>query len=158
MRSQPVALLLSNMSLVRTLVSSKALPSVPFHPTVDDQTIFFLSTYTALAASGSFAKIPYLPGNGDYEAGYYKVSAVSQSRSLTADQWDNFNLEPFTCATGHAVQARANAGVATWRYRYFGDWDNLRLYPGRLLFGTTSDLTRIEDPALEAGFGVNMQH
>ena len=26
--------------------------------------------------------------------------------------------------------ARAKAGVPMWRFRYFGDWPNLRLYPG----------------------------
>ncbi|KAG9959937.1 hypothetical protein KCU61_g6995, partial [Aureobasidium melanogenum] len=44
-----------------------------FHPTVDNKTIF--SDYASLSANGSFARIPYLAGNVDYEAGFYKLAA-----------------------------------------------------------------------------------
>lgn len=36
----------------------------------------------------------------------------------------------FTCATQIAAENRLCNGVITYRYRYFGDWANLRLYPG----------------------------
>lgn len=51
-------------------------------------------------------------------------------------------------------------------YRYFGDWDNLRLYPGSggyygseltLLFGTTLSFTGVEDTTQEAEFGEYLQ-
>lgn len=122
--------------------------------------------YTELAAAGAFAAIPYLAGNTDNEAGYYRESALSQNVTLTDAQWDVFNDEGFTCATAHAVSARAITDVPTWRYRYFGDWDNLRLYPGSdayhgseltLLFGTTFSLTGVEDTKHEAEFGAYLQ-
>lgn len=73
---------------------------------------------------------PYLVGNGDYEAGFYKLAAFATKRSLTEKQWDLFNLQGFTCASRIAAENRLRNGVTTYRYRYFGDWLNLRLYPG----------------------------
>jgi cholinesterase len=90
--------------------------------------VFSLATYNQLAATGSFALIP-LAGNNN-EASCYKESALSQNKTLTDAQWELLNDEGFTCATAHAVSARAIAGIPSWRYTYLGDWDNLRLYPG----------------------------
>lgn len=73
---------------------------------------------------------PYLVGNGNYEAGFYKLAAFATKRSLTENQWDMFNLQGFTCASRIAAENRLHNGVTTYRYRYFGDWANLRLHPG----------------------------
>ena len=167
MQTVPFHSLLNATTLVRPDHKSLALPSPIFHPTIDNVTVFSLHTYTALAANGSFAPIPYLAGNNDYEAGYYRVSALSQNITLNDTQWDLFNLESFTCPTAHAVQARADAGVPRWRYRYFSPWNNTLLYPGSgayhgseltLLFGTTFNLTGNPDTEQEAQFGRYMQH
>jgi hypothetical protein len=40
-----------------------------FHPTIDNITVF--ADYEQLSASGSFAKIPMLAGNTDFEQGWY---------------------------------------------------------------------------------------
>jgi hypothetical protein len=66
---------------------SPARPYRPlFHPTVGNQTVFFLATHNQLVAAGSFAPIPYLAGNNDNEAGYYRESAFSQNKTLTDAQ------------------------------------------------------------------------
>ena len=165
MQSVPFHELLNATALVEPDHKSLALPSPVFHPTIDNVTVFSLEAYTALAAAGAFAPIPYLAGNNDNEAGYYKISAFSQNISLTDAQWSLFNLEAFTCATSHAVAARANVGVPAWQERYFNPWANLELYPGSeayhgseltLLFGTTQNLTGIPDSAPEAQFGAYM--
>lgn len=135
---------------------SQALSQATFHPTVDNVTVFSLEEYTARSQAGIFAKIPYLAGNADYEAGSYRVSAYAANRTLTPAQWDLYNQRAFTCPTKYATEARVNATVPTWRYRYNGDWDNLRLYPAYdgypdsgayhgsdldQLFGTAYDVT-----------------
>ncbi|OBT70381.1 hypothetical protein VE03_00116 [Pseudogymnoascus sp. 23342-1-I1] len=99
-----------------------------FQETADGIIVF--SDYADRGRAGKFAKVPYLVGNADYEAGFYKLAAFSAKRSLTEGQWDMFNLQGFTCASRIAANNRLHNGVTTYRYRYFGDWENLRLYPG----------------------------
>ncbi|KAL9036167.1 MAG: hypothetical protein Q9180_004452 [Flavoplaca navasiana] len=47
---------------------SIALAQASFHPTIDNVTVF--GNYEELSASGGFAKVPYLIGNTDFEAGW----------------------------------------------------------------------------------------
>jgi hypothetical protein len=154
-RSKNVTAVLAAARIVPTL-PSPALAQAAFHPTVDNATVFSLDDYTTLSQAGSFAKIPYLAGNGDYEAGFYRVGAFAANRTLDPGQWELFNQRAFTCPTKYATDARVQAGVPTWRYRYMGDWDNLRLYGAfngypdsrayhgadlDMLFGTAYDVT-----------------
>lgn len=133
---------------------TEALAQATFHPTVDNITVW--ADYATLAEAGAFAKIPYLAGNADYEAGFYRVSAYAANKTLTPAQWDLFVQRAFTCPTKYATDARATFGVPTWRYRYMGDWENLRLYGAwgdypdsgayhgsdlDMLFGTAYDVT-----------------
>lgn len=145
---------------------TQALPQATFHPTVDNETVLSLGEYTARAQSGSFAKIPYLAGHGDYEAGFYRVSAYGQNITLSPARWELYNQRAFTCPTKYATDARVQAGVPTWRYRYMGNWPNLRLYEAwdgypdsgayhgadlDILFGTAFDVTgERNSPAQEA--------
>ena len=126
-RSKNVTQVLAAARIVPAL-PSQALAQAAFHPTVDNVTVFSLEAYTAMSQAGTFAKIPYLAGNADYEAGFYRVSAFAANRTLTPEQWNLYNQRAFTCPTKYATDARVKAGVPTWRYRYMGDWDNLRLY------------------------------
>ncbi|KAF4556549.1 Carboxylesterase-like protein 17 [Elsinoe fawcettii] len=150
------------------VLPSPALAQATFHPTIDNRTVFPLSTYTSRSLNGSFAPIPYLAGNADYEAGFYRVSACNANRTLAPEAWDLFNQRAFTCPTQYAVDARVKQGTPTWRYRYMPDWENLRLYPAQgdypssgayhgselsLLFGTTRDVTGQEDVVEEAELG-----
>ncbi|TKA80671.1 hypothetical protein B0A49_01620 [Cryomyces minteri] len=147
MRSKNTTDILHAIALVPP-APSQALSQPVFHPTVDNKTVF--GDYAALSSNGSFAKLPYLAGNLDYEAGFYKLSAYAANKTLTPAQWDSFNLAGFTCPTGVEAANRVKYGVPTWRYRYFGDWPNLRLYPGsgayhgselEMVFGTAVDVS-----------------
>jgi carboxylesterase type B len=146
-----------------------ALAQATFHPTIDNVTVF--GNYEELSASGSFAKIPYLLGNTDFEAGWYKLSAYAAKVNLTEAQWDLFVQRGFTCPTKYSADDRVQRGVPTWRYRYHGDWDNLRMYNGtaglgprgsgayhgsdvNMVFGTAEDVsglsnTRAEDDTIK---------
>ncbi|KAI1321702.1 cholinesterase precursor [Xylariaceae sp. FL0255] len=103
-----------------------ALNQATFHPTVDGELVF--DDYQTLAANGSFARIPYLLGNNDFEAGWYKLSAWAAKINLTESQWSLFNQRAFTCPAGYTARYRVVQGVPTWRYRYYGKWNNLQLY------------------------------
>lgn len=151
---------------------SQMLPQSTFHPTIDNATVFSLDDYTVWAQAGAFAPIPYLAGHGDYEAGFYRVSAYAANRTATPAQWELYNQRAFTCPTKYAAEARASARVPAWRYRYLGDWDNVRLYPAYdgypgsgayhgadlgLLFGTTRDISGEEATAAELAASTYMQ-
>ncbi|KAJ7226988.1 cholinesterase precursor [Mycena pura] len=141
-------------------VGDPKLPAAPpFQPTVDNITVF--ADYATMSAAGKFSKVPYLLGNLDNEAGFYRIRAVVAGLNMTDTQWSIFNLEGFTCAAAQTAAFRATAGVHTWRYRYFGDWGNLRLYdccPGSgayhgselpMLFGTALDVSGVANGARE---------
>ena len=96
-----------------------------FGPTADDTVVF--SNYGTRAAQGQFIQKPYFTGNNDYEAGLFKVLAKAGNETLPDILWAIFNLAVFTCPTSDAANARAAHGIPVWRYRYFGEFPNLRL-------------------------------
>ncbi|CAN9423948.1 unnamed protein product [Alternaria alternata] len=113
---------------------SVALTQATFHPTVDNITVF--EDYQQLSSDGCFAKIPLLVGNADHEDGWYRISGWAAKLNFTNAQWDLFTQRGFTCPTSLSAAYRAQYDVPTWRYRYHGDWDNLRLYNGSAGLGS----------------------
>ncbi|KAF2089200.1 carboxylesterase [Saccharata proteae CBS 121410] len=104
----------------------------PFQPTIDNLTVYSDATYIAKARRGHFARLPYLVGNNDNEAGWYRIASYGKTGNTTAlpdAVWTDFNLESFTCPTAFAGATRARHGVPVWLFRYCADWPNLRLYP-----------------------------
>ncbi|KAE9367006.1 cholinesterase [Stipitochalara longipes BDJ] len=133
-----------------------ALNQPVFQPVEDNITVFH--DYSALAAAGKFAKLPLLIGNNDHESGFYNISAFATGKSFNATQSNLFDLEAFTCATAIEAAARVAEGVPVWRYRYFGDFANLQLYPGSgtyhgaeldMVFGTAQDVSGLPNSAVE---------
>jgi carboxylesterase type B len=99
----------------------------PFYPIVDGEIIF--DDYISLASTGNFANLSYFHGHNDHEQGYYVIPAFAQGRNVTEEQAAQFLLESFTCPHSYEARQRFVAHVPTWVYRYFGDWENTRLYP-----------------------------
>ncbi|KAJ5305979.1 hypothetical protein N7508_004994 [Penicillium antarcticum] len=139
--------------------SSPALPQPVFHPTEDGVTVF--DNYAQRTSAGKYAHLPYLINSNNYEAGYYRISAYGGNVSLTDDQWDKYNLAAFTCPSGTSARGRATNGVPIWQSHYFGDWDNLHLYPGSgtyhgvdllMLFGTAEHVSGIRNSDKEDEF------
>ncbi|KAI9686406.1 MAG: hypothetical protein M1822_003751 [Bathelium mastoideum] len=128
----------------------------PFQPSPDNVTVF--ADYPERSARGQFAKVPYLAGNNNNEAAYYQIAAYDAGTILTEEQWQTFILYDFTCPIGSEMRNRTKAGVPAWRFRYFGDWDNLRLFPGsgayhgsdlEMVFGASQDVTGLPESAPE---------
>ncbi|KAE8403801.1 Alpha/Beta hydrolase protein [Aspergillus pseudonomiae] len=158
LRQQPYKSILKAVAKVPT-ASSPVLPQPVFHPTVDNITIF--DDYAQRSATGNFSRIPYLVTSNANEAGYYRVSAYAANISHPDPVWDLFNQAAFTCPTGQTAAHRAAAGVPVWQSRYFGDWENLRLYASSgayhgidlpMVFGTASKISGIADSKTEREF------
>ncbi|GAB1204082.1 hypothetical protein APSETT445_002731 [Aspergillus pseudonomiae] len=158
LRQQPYKSILKAVAKVPT-ASSPVLPQPVFHPTVDNVTIF--DDYAQRSATGNFSRIPYLVTSNANEAGYYRVSAYAANISHPDPVWDLFNQAAFTCPTGQTAAHRAAAGVPVWQSRYFGDWENLRLYASSgayhgidlpMVFGTASKISGIADSKTEREF------
>jgi carboxylesterase type B len=145
-------------------LTSLALAQATFHPTVDNITVF--SNYEQLSASGAFARLPLLAGNNDHEDGWYRISGWGAKLNFTGAQWDLFTQRAFTCPNAYTTNYRVQHGVPTWRYRYFGDWDNVRLYNGsaglgskgsaayhgvdlNMVFGTAEDVSGLQNTPSE---------
>ncbi|EOA80944.1 hypothetical protein ACJQWK_09942 [Exserohilum turcicum] len=154
-RSADMSAVLAASAKVPTL-PSVGLKQATFHPTVDNTTVF--ADYEQLSEAGSFAKIPLLLGNNDHEDGWYRISGWATKLNFTDAQWNLFTERSFTCPSAYSAAYRVQHNVPTWRYRYFGQWDNLRLYNGSaglgpkgsaayhgsdlgLVFGTAQDIS-----------------
>lgn len=130
MRKQPFeAISLAVTKIAPSPGGSPVRSTPPFYPMVDNSTIFSAREYLSRASSGDFAPLPYFHGHNNYEQGYYVIPAFAQGRNVTEAQSAQFLLESFVCPTSYEAQQRVKANVPTWVFRYFGDWDNTRLYP-----------------------------
>lgn len=134
---------------VKPSASTSVLRSIPaFYPQVDNDVVF--GDYINRTQTGRFARIPILGGNNDNEAGYYRIPIFANGVIPTVEQVASFHLESFTCPVAYQAAARRSHGVPTWVYRYFGDWDNTRLYPTsgayhgvdmHMLFGNSEEVS-----------------
>lgn len=162
-RSQDTSVLLAAAARVPAL-PTQALAQATFHPTIDNITVF--ADYEQLSTSGAFAKVPLLVGNADQEDGWYRISGWAAKLNFTNAQWDLFTQRAFTCPVSYSAKDRVQYKVPTWRYRYHGDWDNLRLYNStaglsprgsaayhgsdlNMVFGTAQDVSGLENTAAE---------
>jgi len=129
MRSKDVSAILAAVARVPAPPGNSIARSQPtFQGTIDNRTI--LGDYAARSSNSDFAHLPYLQGNNDHESGYYRIAALAKRNDPKESTWTEFELEDFTCPTAVQGHNRAKHGVPTWRFRYFGDWHNARLYPG----------------------------
>ncbi|EFQ27430.1 carboxylesterase [Colletotrichum graminicola] len=136
---------------VRPASSSSVLRGIPpFYPTVDNEIVF--PDYVYLTRAGKFSSLPVLFGNNNNEDGYYRIPAYRNGVVPTSDQVASFLLESFTCPNSYQAKARREREISTWVYRYFGDWDNTRLFPTsgayhgvdlHMIFGASEDVSGI---------------
>ncbi|OAG12173.1 cholinesterase precursor [Paraphaeosphaeria sporulosa] len=158
LRSKNVSEILNAARTVPAL-PSQALAQATFHPTVDNKTVW--ADWLERSRAGKFARVPYLAGNADYEAGFYRVSGFAVNSTLSPAAWELFTERGFTCPAKYSTDLRKQFDVPTWRYRYMGDWPNLRLFEAydgfpdsgayhgselTLLFNTTYGVTGSDSP------------
>ncbi|KAJ5256911.1 Carboxylesterase type B [Penicillium angulare] len=155
MREQPFEALFNASNNV-PLTPTVTIPEPVFHAVVDDVVVF--SDYKKRSAEGKFARLPYLVTCNNNEAGFYRATAYSLNITISDAAWDEFNLAAFTCPSGQVVRDRVSHGVPAWQSRYFGDWDNMRLYPGSgayhvsdvaMILGNTARISGLPDNQTE---------
>lgn len=96
-----------------------------FGPTIDNITVF--SDYLAPSTAGELIKRPLLIGNNDNEASMFRVLFGLQGVTYSDAEWDLLALVLFTCSTGYRALVSVENQIPTWRYRWFGNFANLKL-------------------------------
>ncbi|PNS17870.1 hypothetical protein CAC42_44 [Sphaceloma murrayae] len=155
MRTKSMTEILAAVSRVRAPPTGSLTRTQPaFQPTVDGEAVLTVEEYTSRLKSGHFSKKPYLFINNENEAGYYKVPAFAQGNILPESDWQEFNGESFTCPNTFESFYRSGQDVPIWLARYFGDWDNIRLYPTsgayhgsdlQMIFGASEDVSGLPE-------------
>lgn len=100
-------------------------PTRSFWPTIDNKVIF--ENYTERSAMGEIAKVPILIGNNDNESGLFVIDFLIFNLSDPIGYGPHFDLVHITCPAGQRANASIENGLPTWRYRWFGDFPDLRL-------------------------------
>lgn len=95
-----------------------------FGPTIDQVVVF--SDVLARGQAGNFAQLPMLLGSANNEAGLFIPLQALAGNEYPQSVWDQFNLA-FTCPEATRANISVYNKVPTWRYRYFGDWPDLRI-------------------------------
>lgn len=103
-----------------------AVGSNSFGPSVDGITGF--ANYPALSKAGKFAQLPLLTGNNDFEAGAYIPIYALQGAIFPHQHWVDLTNSEFACPAGARANVSASHGLSIWRYRWFGNFPNIRLY------------------------------
>ncbi|TKA66365.1 hypothetical protein B0A49_07680, partial [Cryomyces minteri] len=70
------------------VATSQARSQPAFQPTIDNVNIFSVDEYASRSLAGNFSSLPYMFGNNDNEAGYYKIAAYAQGVVLPDAAWD----------------------------------------------------------------------
>lgn len=103
-----------------------AISSLPnFVTSVDEQVVY--SDYPARSLAGNFIKKPMLIGHTDFEAGMVRIVSGLKNITLPDSILDAFDLETFYCPAASRANVSVYNNVPIWRYRYFGDFPNMRL-------------------------------
>lgn len=103
-----------------------AIGSNTFGPSVDGITGF--DDYPALSKAGKFAQLPVLTGNNDFEAGAYIPVYALHGVAFDHQHWVDLTDNEFACPAGARANVSASHALPIWRYRWFGNFPNTRLY------------------------------
>ncbi|TAQ88146.1 hypothetical protein B7494_g3552 [Chlorociboria aeruginascens] len=103
-----------------------AMGSFIFGPSVDNITGF--SDYPARSETGQFAQLPIVTGNNDFEAGIYILVDALNNETNDYTYWEGLTNTTFACPAGARANVSASHGLPTWRYRWFGNFPNTRLF------------------------------
>lgn len=137
-------------SIQEAIPSGQGLASVTggFGPTIDELVVF--SDYAARSAGGNVTKKPLLIGSNDNEQGLFQITLGLRNVTVPDAEWDALALAIFTCSSAARALASVVNQIPTWRYRWFGDFPNMKLAEGSrgawhgseipVIFGTDLDI------------------
>jgi cholinesterase len=96
-----------------------------FGPTVDNVVVF--SDYVERSIAGNFIQSPLFIGSNNYEVGLFPPIFDVEGVTFTDAEWDYLLFAIYTCPASYRAGYSVEHSVPTWRYRYFGEFPNLRL-------------------------------
>jgi hypothetical protein len=111
---------------------------------------------------------PVLIGNADFETSIFKTNAAQLNPPVTLPNgiWHAATEIAFSCLAAKQAKFRRQHNIPTWRYRYFGDFPNMRLFPGSgayhasevpIVWGTSADVSGDVDTPEEAAISSYMR-
>lgn len=103
-----------------------AMGDYTFNPTADNITGF--PDYPALSRAGKFAQLPIVTGNNNFEAGIYILVYALDNATYDYNHWEAHDNATFGCPAGARANVSASHNLPTWRYRWFGNFPNTRLF------------------------------
>ncbi|KAF2739208.1 alpha/beta-hydrolase [Polyplosphaeria fusca] len=106
---------------------SEVISKLPnFTPYADNRTV--PTDYASRSAAGNFAKVPLLIGHNDNEASMLAIVSLLKTNTTLPDAfWHTYNLDLFFCPVARRAAVSSSHNLPVWRYRYFGDFPNLRV-------------------------------
>jgi cholinesterase len=121
----------STLACMRTANSTSilsVLASAPsFVPTVDNTVVFDVTEYKARSLSGKFIQSPLLIGTNDNEEGIFRISDILHGGAQPSSFYEETNLNKFLCPSAARANFSVYNHVPTWRYRWFGVFNNTNL-------------------------------
>lgn len=128
----------------------------PYGPTADNITVF--SNYTLRAQERKFIQLPILTGSNDDE-----TCLFAERGAIPVSDEDILTTDLYTCPVLRSAQARLNADVPAWKYRFFGAYPNTyaNACPGRgwhglevyILFGSSHEASGFNATHMENDMG-----
>lgn len=106
-------------------ISQTSITSVLFTPFVDEFLVF--DDYPIRSAAGKFIRKPLLIGHNDFEASLFDMIQRLKNITLPPSFWGDFDNTRFFCPVASRAAVNMEYNLPTWRYRYFGDWPDMRL-------------------------------
>jgi cholinesterase len=136
-------------------------------PEKDNLSKWFVITYASdIALHLLTIEQPVLVGNNDNEAGGGALSFTGGKSDPAAVGKQNAG---FACPPARAAEARVNAGLPTWRYRYMAAYPNTGVMPGpgkplashgaelTIVWGTMDNLNRSKSTPEELALSKNIR-
>ena len=114
-----------NVTAIMEAISQASIDSILFTPFVDDLLVF--DNYAPRSAAGKFIRKPLLIGYNDFEASLFDMIQRLRNITLPPSFWDGFDNTRFFCPVASRAAVNVEYNLPTWRYRYFGDWPDMRL-------------------------------
>jgi cholinesterase len=116
------------MRAVNSTSILSALASTPsFVPTIDNTIVFNNTEYNARSLSGKFIQAPLLIGTNDNEEAIFRVGDILHGGAQSDSFYEETNLNKFSCPCAARANASVYNHVPTWRYRWFGVFENTNL-------------------------------
>lgn len=125
--SNPSSTLACMRAANSTSILSALASSPSFVPTIDNTIVFNNTEYNARSLSGNFIQVPLLIGTNDNEEAIFRISDILHGVKQAESYYEEMNFNKFFCPCSARANVSVYNHVPTWRYRWFGVFNNTNL-------------------------------